>query len=42
MTGSPAHGGLDPAQFRDLAMLLSVMQGMPDADPKATIERLRR
>jgi hypothetical protein len=31
---------LDP-EFRDLAMLLSVMQSLPDADPKAAIERLR-
>ena len=32
-------GGLDPA-FRDLAVLLSVMQGMPEADPQAIIDRL--
>jgi hypothetical protein len=33
------RGGLDPA-FRDLAALLSVMQGLPEADPQATVERL--
>ena len=32
-------GGLDPA-FRDLGVLLSVMQGMPEADPQTTIDRL--
>jgi hypothetical protein len=32
--------GID-AEFRDLAMLLSVMQSLPDADPKAAIERLQ-
>jgi hypothetical protein len=32
-------GGLDPA-FRDLAVLLSVMQAMPEADPQTTIDRL--
>jgi hypothetical protein len=31
--------GLDPV-FRDLAVLLSVMHGMPEADPQAIIERL--
>jgi hypothetical protein len=31
--------GLDPA-FRDLAVLLSVLHGMPDADPQAMIDRL--
>jgi hypothetical protein len=34
-----ADGSLDPA-FRDMAMLLSVMHGMPDADPHAIIDRL--
>ena len=34
-----ASGALGPA-FRDLAVLLSVMQGVADADPQATIERL--
>jgi hypothetical protein len=34
-----AESGADPA-FRDAAVLLSVMQGMPQADPKATIARL--
>jgi hypothetical protein len=34
-----AASGIDPA-FRDLAILLSVMQGSPAADPKATIARL--
>jgi hypothetical protein len=33
-----ASGG-DPV-FRDLAILLSVMQSMPDTEPKASIERL--
>ena len=28
-------------EFRDLAVLLSVMHGLPDGDPKAAIERLR-
>lgn len=31
---------LDP-DFRDLTVLLSVMQGFPDADSKATIDRLQ-
>jgi hypothetical protein len=31
--------GLDPA-FRDLAVLLSVMHGMTEADPQAIVERL--
>ena len=31
--------GLDPA-FRDLAVLLSVLHDMPDADPQAMIDRL--
>lgn len=31
--------GVDPA-FRDLALVLSVMQSTPEADPKATISRL--
>ena len=39
MTASPRSSGVDPA-FRDLAILLSVMQGMPEADPKAAIARL--
>ena len=39
MTVSPQTGGLDPA-FRELAVLLSVMQGMPDADPQSMIDRL--
>jgi hypothetical protein len=34
-----ADSDSNPA-FRDLAVLLSAMQGMPDADPKATIARL--
>ncbi len=34
-----ATGGLDSV-FRDLATLLSVMQGMPDADPHSVIDRL--
>jgi hypothetical protein len=34
-----AQGGLDPA-FRGVAVLLSVMHDMSEADPKATIERL--
>ena len=33
MTGSPASAGLDP-EFRDLAVLLSVMQGLPDGRPE--------
>ena len=32
--------GLDP-EFRDLAILLSVMQSLPDADPKAAMDRLQ-
>ncbi len=32
-------GGVDPA-FRDLAVLLSVMQATPEADPRATVTRL--
>ena len=32
--------GVDP-EFRELAVLLSVMQGLPDADPKTAIERLQ-
>ena len=39
MTASPQQGELDPA-LRGLALLLSVMQGMPEADPHSTIERL--
>lgn len=31
--------GLDPG-FRDLAILLSVMHGLPEAEPQATIDRL--
>jgi len=34
-----AETDLDPT-LRDLAVLLSVMQGMPQADPHATIDRL--
>lgn len=34
-----SDGGLD-RPFRDLAVLLSVMQEMPDADPQAIVERL--
>jgi hypothetical protein len=34
-----AEGGLNPV-FRDLAMLLSIMNAMPDADPQVMIERL--
>ncbi len=34
-----AASDIDP-QFRDLAVLLSVMHGLPDADPKAAVERL--
>ena len=34
-----ATSGIDP-EFRDLAVLLSVMHGLPDLDPKAAIERL--
>ena len=34
-----ATGQLDPS-FRGLAMLLSVLQRMPEADPQTTIERL--
>jgi hypothetical protein len=34
-----ASGELD-SSFRELAVLLSVMQSMPDSDPHATIERL--
>jgi hypothetical protein len=33
--------GTDP-EFRDLAVLLSVMHGLPDGDPKAAVERLRK
>ena len=29
-------------EFRDLAVLLSVMHGLPDSDPKISIERLQR
>jgi len=32
--------GVDP-EFRELAVLLSVMQSLPDADPKTAIERLQ-
>jgi hypothetical protein len=35
-----ASSGID-AEFRDLAVLLSVMHSLPDTDPKAAIERLR-
>jgi hypothetical protein len=34
-----AMGGLDPV-FRELAALLSVMQGLPDTDPHAVMDRL--
>jgi len=34
-----AASELDPS-FRDLAVLLSVMQGMPESDPRQTIARL--
>ena len=34
-----AKGELDP-NFRDLAVLLSVLQRMPEADPQTTIDRL--
>jgi hypothetical protein len=34
-----AKGELDPT-FRDLAVLLSVVQRMPEADPQTTIDRL--
>jgi len=34
-----ATGGLDSV-FRDLAILLSVMQGMPDTDPHSVLDRL--
>ena len=37
--GIAKAGGVDPA-FRDLAVLLSVMQATPEADPRATIARL--
>ena len=33
--------GIDP-EFRDLAVLLSVMHGLPEDDPKVAIERLQR
>lgn len=35
-----AAAGID-SEFRDLAVLLSVMQSLPDGDPKAAIERLQ-
>jgi hypothetical protein len=35
-----SSSGLDP-EFRDLALLLSVMQGLPDGDPKTAVERLQ-
>ena len=35
-----AATGIDH-EFRDLAVLLSIMQSMPDGDPKAAIERLQ-
>jgi len=34
-----ASTSLDP-EFRDLAVLLSVMHGLPDGDPQAAVERL--
>ena len=37
-TGSPRRPALDP-EFRDLAVLLSVMHALPDADPQAAIDR---
>ncbi|MBV9967433.1 MAG: tetratricopeptide repeat protein, partial [Alphaproteobacteria bacterium] len=36
-----ASSGLD-REFRDLAVLLSVMHGLPDDDPKVAVERLQR
>ena len=33
--------GID-REFRDLAVLLSVMHGLPDSDPKIALERLQR
>ena len=36
-----SSSGLD-REFRDLAVLLSVMHGLPDGDPKIAIERLQR
>jgi hypothetical protein len=36
-----ASSGID-REFRDLAVLLSVMHGLPDDDPKVAIERLQR
>ena len=35
-----AASGIDP-EFRDLAVLLSVMQGLPETDAKAAAERLQ-
>ncbi|HEX3864219.1 MAG TPA: tetratricopeptide repeat protein [Stellaceae bacterium] len=35
-----ATGGIDP-EFRDLAILLSVMQSLPDSDPKEAVQRLQ-
>jgi hypothetical protein len=35
-----SDSAIDP-QFREVAVLLSVMQSFPDADPKTVIERLR-
>ena len=35
-----ASSGLDP-EFRDLAVLLSVIHGFPDVDPKAAADRLQ-
>jgi hypothetical protein len=35
-----AAAAVDP-EFRNLAMLLSVMHGLPDGDPKAAVERLQ-
>ena len=40
MTSWLPPAGIDP-EFRDLAVLLSVMHGLPDGDPKAAIERLQ-
>ena len=35
-----ANSGIDP-EFRDLAVLLSVMQALPDSDAKTLVERLQ-
>ena len=36
-----SSSGID-REFRDLAVLLSVMHGLPESDPKIAIERLQR